>query len=182
MRNDDPGDIEPAQGGAHNSLGLIVQRARRLIEQQDARTAGDRACDHESQPLTAGNCAHALRDHGVNAHGHCVQLGFQARKPRSLPHLRDGQLNTALGRLVRQLAAVLLSPMEATLFLSPTNALGFAKVCSNLPAIREMTFASSSPPAPASQSGLHPAHPDERRNRAVRAFQAYGQPPYLTVR
>src|SRR5438477_10169246 len=60
VRNDDPGHIEVAERVADDGLRLIVERARRLVEQQDARATRDGAGDHDALALAARQRIDAL--------------------------------------------------------------------------------------------------------------------------
>ena len=96
--------------GAHGRLRLVVERARGLVEQQDARPAGDRTRDHDALALSAGQRVHALGNEGVHAHGHRVDVAVEAGEPGGLPCLLERQLNAAADVLVeaagRQLAVL----------------------------------------------------------------------------
>ena len=51
MRDHDPGRLESLEARGDRRLRAVVERARRLVEEQDARLRGDRARDQEALPL-----------------------------------------------------------------------------------------------------------------------------------
>ena len=64
-------------------LALVVERARRFIEDEDARVGGESARDGDALALAAGEIGAPLLDHGVIA---LRQLGDEFMRARQLRH------------------------------------------------------------------------------------------------
>src|SRR5947209_2461435 len=60
---------QPVERLLYGALGLGVERARRLVEDQDGRVAQDRAGDRDALLLAAGEAVAALADYRVVAVG-----------------------------------------------------------------------------------------------------------------
>ena len=90
-----------------DALALVVERAGRLVEDQDARVGGERAGDGDALALAAGEVGAALLDHRVVA---VRQLGDElvgAGEPRHRDHLRArhggiGERDVVVDRAVEQ--------------------------------------------------------------------------------
>eukprot|EP00754_Rhynchopus_humris_P026595 Rhum_TRINITY_DN15029_c3_g1::Rhum_TRINITY_DN15029_c3_g1_i1::g.135270::m.135270 len=79
----------------HLALALVVQRARRLVEQQDARLPQDGACDRHTLLLPTRQTA-ALRAHlRVVALRQVLDHTVDVRQLRSLVHLRHRRVGLA---------------------------------------------------------------------------------------
>ncbi|MFO0671754.1 MAG: hypothetical protein U0235_19335 [Polyangiaceae bacterium] len=70
VRHDDARAREGLQLLLHLELGVGVERARRLVEEQDGRVIDERAREREPLPLTAGERRAAGDHRGVVAEGH----------------------------------------------------------------------------------------------------------------
>ena len=111
------GHVEIAERGADDRLRLVVERAGRLVEQQDARAARDGARDHDPLPLAAGQRVDAFGDHGVHAHRHRLDVVVETGEPRRLPGVFERQLDAAANVVVdapRRQFAVLQHDAELT--------------------------------------------------------------------
>jgi len=95
MGDHDAGDGKPLERGGDDRLVLIVERARRFVEQQDARHAGDRPGNHDALTLSAGKCVDAFGDQRVHAHRHLHDVGIERGQPRGLPGLLQRQFDAA---------------------------------------------------------------------------------------
>src|SRR5260370_15633836 len=62
--------------------------------------AGDRAGNHDSLSLSAGQRVHALWDRGMHAHRHALDVGIETGKPRGLPRVLERQLDAAANIVV----------------------------------------------------------------------------------
>ena len=91
---------EPVERLLHEPLGLGVERARRLVEDEDRRVAQDRARDRDPLLLAAGEAVAALADDGV------VALG-QRRDHVVDPGSLGGRLDLLVGRVRLREAEVL---------------------------------------------------------------------------
>src|SRR5687768_15269249 len=58
---------QPVDGSLHQTLGLRVERGRRLVEYQNRRIDEQRTRDRQTLPLPAGESRAALPKHGVIA-------------------------------------------------------------------------------------------------------------------
>src|SRR5215471_6166821 len=69
VRNDDDGTAfgDPQKVGIDDRLAFGIQRARRLVEDQDARIAEQRTGDSQALPLPAGQVRGALLNKGFVA-------------------------------------------------------------------------------------------------------------------
>ena len=83
--DDDAGAAHAVQGLGHLLLGLVVQGAGGLVEQQDPGLRGHGPGDHQPLPLAAGDAALALGDHGVHPHGHGPDIVGHPGQLRRLP-------------------------------------------------------------------------------------------------
>ena len=100
MRDHDPRYIEIAERCADDRLRLVVERTRRLVEQQNTGPASDRAGDHDSLSLPAGKRVHAFGDHRMHAHRHALDIGIETGKPRGLPSLLERELDATANIVV----------------------------------------------------------------------------------
>src|SRR5437660_247429 len=80
--------------GVPVKVGARVERARRLVEDQDRRVAQDRARDRDALLLAAGEAVAALADHGVIAVGQARDQVVDARRARGLLELRVARVGT----------------------------------------------------------------------------------------
>src|SRR3954453_511703 len=100
VSDDNPGDVQIFQRITNDGLGSIVERAGRLVEQQDARTPRYGSRDHDALPLPSGERAHAFGHLGQQAHRHRVDVVFYAREPGGFPDLIERQPKSAADVLV----------------------------------------------------------------------------------
>ena len=68
-------------------LGVIVEGAGRLVEQQDAGLAGQRAGDQQPLPLPSGQPAHAFVRHRLQPLRHRPDVPFEAAGAERFPDL-----------------------------------------------------------------------------------------------
>ena len=87
MRDDHAGRLQFFEALAHHRLRAVVERARRLVEKEDARPVDDRARNHQSLPLSARQGPAALADDGVHSHRHRLDVVREAGHARCLPRL-----------------------------------------------------------------------------------------------
>ena len=87
MGDQHPGGGQAAQGGPDRVLGAVVEHAGRLVEEQDARLAGQGAGNQETLDLAAGQSDPALRDLRVHPHRHGLDVLVEPGRARRVPCL-----------------------------------------------------------------------------------------------
>ena len=90
--NDDSCTVQAVKSFRNLLLGLVVQGAGRLIQYQDIGLWSDRAGDHESLLLTAGDAALSFRNNRVHSHGHIPDILCDPGDLGSLPGVVQCQL------------------------------------------------------------------------------------------
>ncbi len=76
----------------HERLGLVVQRARGLVEDEDRRVAQDRPRDRQALLLAAGEAVAALADDGVEPVGQRADQRVDLRGARGILELLVGRV------------------------------------------------------------------------------------------
>jgi hypothetical protein len=66
--------VTSGSAALHDRLAEVVERAGRLVQQQNGRRGDERTRDHDALSLTAGKCRAALGDEGLVAHGHVFDV------------------------------------------------------------------------------------------------------------
>ena len=89
--NDHPCAAHGVQRLGDLPLRPVVQRARRLVKEQELRLRRDRARDHQPLLLSAGDAASALGDHRIHPHGHGSDIVGDPGRFRGFPGLVDGE-------------------------------------------------------------------------------------------
>ena len=85
MRDDNSGAFIGVQRLRDLLLRQVVQRGRRLVEDQDIGLGRDRPRDQKPLLLSAGDSALPLGDHGLHAHRHLPDVLRKARRLSRLP-------------------------------------------------------------------------------------------------
>ena len=87
----DDEDGSPGQQGLdrrlHQALGLRIEGARGLVEDEHARLAGQGAGDEEPLSLSARDGATAIGDGSVEPEGHCLHVRVHRRHPQRIDKL-----------------------------------------------------------------------------------------------
>src|SRR5260370_34472742 len=87
--DDDPRDIESSKRIANDGLRTVVERASRLVEQEDTRTAGDGAGDHDALALAAGEGIDSFGNCSMHAHRHLPDITIQPCHPPRSPSMSN---------------------------------------------------------------------------------------------
>ena len=95
---------QPLELGLDGRLGLRVERARRLVEDQHRRVAQDRPRDRHPLLLAAREAVAALADDRVVAVGQRRDQVVDPRRPRRVLDLLVGRVGRAKRRFSRTLA------------------------------------------------------------------------------
>ncbi|MNX22582.1 hypothetical protein D3C86_525670 [compost metagenome] len=88
VRNHHPRHLQALQALGNDRLGLVVERARGLVQQHEVRLEREGPSDDEALALPAREVDASLGHHRVHAHGHGIDIRFEARRMSSLPGLR----------------------------------------------------------------------------------------------
>src|SRR6185437_14956844 len=98
--DDDPRDIESAERIADDGLRTVVERAGRLVEQENAWSASDGAGDHDALALSAGERVDAFGNRRMHPHGQLSDIVVKPRHPRGRPGLLERERQPAANVLV----------------------------------------------------------------------------------
>ena len=90
--DDNAGTFHGVQGVRYLFLCDVVQGGCRLIKDQDPGFGRNGSGDHEALPLSAGDAAAALLEHGVHAHGHIPDIIGDACDLRGIPGILEFEL------------------------------------------------------------------------------------------
>src|SRR5207237_4511980 len=93
------------QVGVDDRLAVRIERARRLIEDQDARITDQRAGDRETLPLAARQVCRALLDKGLIAARQALDELLGAGKPRRLHDFLETRIGLGGGNRLTDRAA-----------------------------------------------------------------------------
>ena len=101
LGDDDARDVQLGERGAHDRLRVVIERASRLVEQQDARMVDQGTGDHQSLPLSARQGVHPFTDDCMHSHRHGLDVRRQSGKVRGFPHRLHRQLRSTTDVLVK---------------------------------------------------------------------------------
>ena len=107
VRDDNQGAAlrDAQQVGVDDRLAVGVERARRLVEDQDARIADQRAGDRETLPLAARQVCRALLDKGLIAARQALDELLGAGEPRRLHDFLETRIGLGGGNRLTDRAA-----------------------------------------------------------------------------
>ena len=107
MRDDDrrPADLEPVERVLDERLGFVVERARRLVEEQDRRVLQDRPGDRHALALAAGQARAAVADDRVVAVGQRADEVVRVGRPGRGDHLGLGRVEAPVQDVLADRAA-----------------------------------------------------------------------------